>query len=454
LAVTLVVFVGMAFVVRRNIPPRESTGKSALTILVSGDTQGLLFPYGCVAHYPGGLSRRGEIVRQARADGNVIYAELGGALAGDTPYDRLKFAAILRGETAMGVVAHNLGPAEVRLAADELHRLASETKAPFISTNVRDAQGRPLAEPLRLVETADRLVAVAGLLSPRYASESIKVLDPADALAEALAEHAPRYDSLLVLAYLPADELAQLASRLPARAVLVGPSGGDAPLAGSANIAGRVGHEGRSLVRIDLVADSEPAWRSRDVMVSAVLPEDNRQLEILEAYHRELARHDFTPTATGLAMSLPPDVSPSLRVAGTHTCRACHATECAIWDGTRHERAWQSLVDRGMHFDAACQRCHTTGFGWEGGFSSAGANRGVGSVGCESCHGPSLAHEQNPSVRTPFVASQQCVSCHTAEISPVFDYAAGWARIQHGPSPGNRPGSAGLRGSLPGHGVN
>ena len=454
LAVALVVFVGMAFVVRRSIPPRESAGKSALAILVSGDTQGLLFPYGCVAHYPGGLSRRGEIVRQARAEGNVIYAELGNALAGDSPYDRLKFAAILRGETAMGVAAHNLGPAEVRLATDELHRLASEVKAPFISTNVRDAQGRPLAEPLRLVETAGRLVAVAGLLSPRYASESVKILDPAAALADALAEHAPRYDSLLVLAYLPADELAQLASRLPARAVLVGPSSGDTPAAGLANVAGRVGHEGRSLVRIDLTVDGEPAWRARDLMVSAVLPEDSRQLDILEAYHRELARQDFAPAATGLAMSLPPEISPSLRVAGTHTCRACHATECAIWDGSRHERAWQSLVDRGMHFDAACQRCHTTGYGWEGGFSSANASRGVGSVGCESCHGPSLAHEQNPTIRTPLVASQQCTTCHTAETSPSFDYAADWSRIQHGPSPSNRPGSTGLRSSLPSHGVN
>jgi hypothetical protein len=363
---------------------------------------------------------------------------------------------------AMGVAAHNLGPAEVRLGADELHRLASELKAPFISTNVRDAHGRPLAEPLRLVETAGCLVALTGLLSPRYASDAIKVLDPAAALADALAEHAPRYDALLVLAYLPADELTQLASRLPARAVLVGPSSvdADAPFAGPANVAGRVGHEGRSLVQIDVSVDREPVWRARDVMVSAVLPEDSRQLDILEAFHRELARHDFAPTATGLAIPLPTDVSTSHRVAGTHTCRACHPNECAVWDNSGHERAWDSLTNRGYHFDAACQRCHTTGYGWEGGFSSALPNRGVGAVGCESCHGPSAAHVQShllgatPAVRTPLVASQQCVVCHTAEISPGFDYTADWARIQHGPAPDRRPGSAELRGSLPSHGVN
>jgi hypothetical protein len=452
LAVALMVCVGLAFFARRNIPPRESRGTSDLAILVSGDTQGLLFPYGCVAHYPGGLARRGEVVRQARAQGQVIYAELGGALAGDSAYDRVKFAAILRGEMAMGVAAHNLGPAEVRLGADELHRLASESKAPFVSTNVRDTQGRPIAEPLRLVELAGRRIVVTGLLSPQYASDAVKVLDPAAALTDALAQHAPRYDSLLVLAYLPGDELAELASRLPARAVLVGPSESEPSAADSASVAGRVGREGRSLVRIDIAVDGDPLWRARDVMVSAVLPEDRRQLEIREAYHRELAMHDFAPTSTGLSLPLPDEVAQSQRVAGTHTCRACHPSDCAVWDSSRHERAWQSLVDRGMHFDAACQRCHTTGYGWEGGFSSAKASRGVGTVGCESCHGPSLAHAESwltagtTPIRTPFVARQQCATCHTADTSPSFDYAADWLRIQHGSPVGSRPGSAGLNG--------
>jgi hypothetical protein len=235
--------------------------------------------------------------------------------------------------------------------------------------------------------------------------------------------------------------------------VLVGPSG-NASTAGSVAIAGRVGYEGRSLVRVDIATDGDQAWRARDVMVSAVLPEDRGQLDILEAYHRELAARDFAPAATGLALPLPAEVSPSARVAGTHRCRACHIAEFAVWDNSRHERAWGSLADRGYHFDAACQRCHTTGYGWEGGFSSALANRGVGSVGCESCHGPSAEHEQNPTVRTTLVASQQCALCHTADTSPGFDYAAAWARIQHGHSPVNQPSSAGQRASVPSQEIN
>jgi hypothetical protein len=466
LGVALILSLSVALFVRRTIHTPDLEPAGPLTILISGDTQGLLFPGDCGLGQPGGLARRGEIVQRAQATGPVLYAELGNAPAGNSPYDRLKFAAILRGEMAMDVAAHNVGPGEMRLGVDELQRLASELKVPFVSTNVRDAQGRPLAEPLRLVETAGRRIALAGIVSPRYAHEPLEVLDPAAAIEAALAEKAMPYDTLLVLAYLPADELSQLAARLPKRAVLVGPSHADSPEGAEVrrvgrvsprrpharpegvqeNVAGLVGRQGRSLVRIDFTTSGGEQWAARDVEVTAPLPEDPRQLDNLVAYHQELARHDLAPSDTGLVMPLPPEVASTARTAGTHTCRTCHAAECSAWDLSRHARAWQSLVNRGVYYDADCQRCHTTGYGWEGGFHSAERSIGTVSVGCESCHGPSLAHVLNPSVRTPLVASQQCTHCHDDDRSTGFNYGPAWARIQHGSAPaagtGVLPGDA------------
>ena len=471
LGVALILSLAVAVVVRRTIQSPESPPAGLLTILVSGDTQGLLFPGDCGFGQPGGLARRGEIVRQAQAEGPVLYADLGNALAGDSPYERLKFAAILRGEMGMDVAAHNIGPAEMRLGVEELQRFAAETRVPFVSTNVRDAQGRPLAEPLRLIDVAGRRIAVAGIVSPGYSQDSLEILDPAAAIEDALADKALPYDVLVVLAYLPADELSQLAARLPKRAVLVGPShaappDGDVDEDGRAdrdrrvgrarhgdsaegtirdahveaediqeNIAGLVGRDGRSLVRIDFTAGQRELWSAHDVAVTASLPEDSKQLDNLVSYHQQLAQHDFAPSDTGLTMPLPPEVASTARAAGTHACRACHAAECATWDLSRHARAWQSLVNRGVYYDAACQRCHTTGYGWEGGFHSAERSIGTVSVGCESCHGPSLAHALNPGVRTPLVASQQCAHCHDADHDPGFEYSSAWARIQHGPPP-------------------
>jgi hypothetical protein len=448
LAVSLVVLIVITLVAQRAVRTQQTSPGASLAILVSGDTEGTLIPCNCLAAQPGGLARRGEIVRTARSSGAVLYADLGNAGGGDSPYDRFKFETILRGELAMGVAAHNIGPAEVKLGPAELHRLARELKAPFVSTNVRDAEGRPLAEPLRLVNIAGRRIAVLGVLSTQYATDAVKVVDPAEAAAAALAENTPRYDALLVLAYLPADELTALAARLPEKAVVVSPSGSDdAPGESRKPLAGAVGRGGRSLVRIEFAKDDRDRWTASEVGVPAGLPEDAVQLANLDKYHRQLEERDFQPQDTDFVIPLPAEFASTHRVAGTNSCRQCHAQECAGWDTSRHARAWQSLADRGMHFDPACQRCHTTGFGWEGGFASGKQSLGRDSVGCESCHGPSLAHvidrvanlagrpfDGSPPIRTPLVASGQCVHCHDAENSPGFDYESAWARIKHGQS--------------------
>jgi hypothetical protein len=123
-------------------------------------------------------------------------------------------------------------------------------------------------------------------------------------------------------------------------------------------------------------------------------------------------------------------------VAGTAECRRCHGGDHEPWQGTGHGRAWKTLADRGAHVDSYCQQCHTTGFGLPGGFVSAKRSPAHADVGCESCHGPSLAHAQRPETRTAFFsqARGQCTSCHDRENSPTFAYDSYWERIAHGSS--------------------
>ncbi len=97
-----------------------------LAVVVSGDTAGWIMPCGCTTNQSGGLPRRGTYVRVARADHTVILADAGGAPDGTSPYQRLKFEAILGGERAMGIAAHNLGAPEAALGADYLQRSCAE----------------------------------------------------------------------------------------------------------------------------------------------------------------------------------------------------------------------------------------------------------------------------------------------------------------------------------------
>jgi hypothetical protein len=99
------------------------------------------------------------------------------------------------------------------------------------------------------------------------------------------------------------------------------------------------------------------------------------------------------------------------------------------------------LKSKGAHVDPGCQRCHTTGYGLPGGFTSlrldAQGKPWAVDVGCESCHGPSAGHVEDAKVRTAHYgeAANHCTGCHDRENSPKFDAESYWAQIRHGTSP-------------------
>src|SRR5262245_49325880 len=88
------------------------TSEKPLTIVVSGDTAGWIMPCGCSANQSGGLLRRATYLNQLSNDKDVLYVDAGGAASGTSAYYRVKFEAILRGELAMSVAAHNIGASE------------------------------------------------------------------------------------------------------------------------------------------------------------------------------------------------------------------------------------------------------------------------------------------------------------------------------------------------------
>ena len=132
----------------RSAPDRSQQGRQfagdqnmarRVALIVSGDTAGWIMPCGCTANQSGGLSRRGTFVRRARADHAVVLADAGGAPGGTSPYERLKFEAILAGERAMGIAAHNLGAPEAALGAGVSPRDPEKARCPV-----------PFGQPARL----------------------------------------------------------------------------------------------------------------------------------------------------------------------------------------------------------------------------------------------------------------------------------------------------------------
>ena len=413
-------------------PPARS-----FSVVVSCDTAGWIVPCGCSSKQAGGLLRRATFVRGIQGGSDVLLADAGGAPGGTSPYDRAKFEAVLRGEVEIQTAAHNIGAAEAELGAETLRGLAEKTKAPFVSSNVRDEQGQDLAATHLLVTRGTRRIAVLGVLSSKFACHGIKIDDPADAVLRLIPALKGQFDVLLILAYLSEDELEAFVARVPeADLVVGGPTRQSiAPRRSGPTTWAATTNKGKFLVHLEqTVRDS--AWDGKIVELSQDFADDATQVANLKRFRDELARADFSADQTGFSPSLPTDLPADFHVAGTDACRNCHANDCQSWSGSRHGRAWQTLVEKGSHVDPYCQQCHSTGYGLPGGFASLAKSLSRVDVGCESCHGPSLAHARKPATKTIYNARDRCVQCHDHENSPQFAYDNFWEQIAHGEAAG------------------
>lgn len=409
-----------------------------VALVVSGDTNGWIVPCGCTSNQSGGLLRRGSYVRELGSKATVILADAGGAPGGTAAYDRVKFEAILKGEVQMGIAAHNIGGPEAALGADVLRQMAQRTNIPFVSANVRDAHGGLVGEPIRMVAVGPNRVAITGVVSQKYSKPGLRIDQPRSALLSALAAFNEKYDWLIVLAYLPEEELQQFASQVPeVDAVVGGPTGqAIAPRQVGPTTLAAATKKGKFLVQLDLPTAGRPSPITGQVVeMNPRFPDDPRQSANLQDYLAELKRLDLPAQQTSFFHPLPEKAAERYRLAGSHACASCHGDECKLWSGTRHSKAWESLETKSFQVDSYCQQCHTTGFGLPGGFVSAGKSHDRISVGCESCHGPSLEHTRKTSVKPPFDARDRCSVCHDVENSPTFDYATYWPRVRHGTPP-------------------
>jgi Cytochrome c554 and c-prime len=407
------------------------TTKPAL-IVISGDTDGWIVPCGCTANQSGGLLRRGTYLNDLRKTANLIYADVGGATSGNSPYQQAKLEAILNGEKQMGIAAHNLGKSELAFGPDALRNLATKTGVTFISANTRATDGQPLALPLIILPLDGKRIALVGVVDPTYATNQITADDPRSAIMSIIASHRTEFDSLIVLAYMPQNELSKLADALPeADAVVGGPTGQPiVPTMQGHVLLAAATSKGKFLARLQVPQADHP-WTGAVDELGPTLADDPTQLENLHAYLAILGQRDFSAAQSGLVPPIPTGVPADYRIAGSTSCISCHAAESAQWQSTHHASAWTTLVNKGFQVDSYCQQCHTTGYGLPGGFESRSQSMALVSVGCESCHGPSLAHVHDPHVHTPFDAMDQCVRCHDQENSPQFDRPTYWAEIRH-----------------------
>jgi hypothetical protein len=402
----------------------------------SGDTAGWITPCGCTSGQSGGMSRRASIIDSG--NGTPIYVDVGGASAGVTEYHLEKFLAILNGEKEIGIVAHNLGVSELSIALEAWEKITQQSNVPFLSTNAEPltSTSTPTAwlKKSVLVQHDMGLIQILGIVSPRLISEvHWKASDPKQAILAEIAKS--KADVRVLLAYAEEPELIELAKSIPELSFVIGGPTGQTlpPRRYGRAIVSSATNKGKYLVTSKLFgAPEERLAATKVIEVSSELPQNPKQDANLDRFYELLKERDFSSKDTDVQTIRVPQGVKDYEIAGSDSCSKCHEPDQHIWIGSHHSHAFASIEKTKAHFEPTCQVCHTTGYAMPGGFETVASSADRLGVGCENCHGPSLAHVKQPTKRTPFNAVDQCRKCHDLENSPKFDYATYWPKILHG----------------------
>jgi predicted CXXCH cytochrome family protein len=129
-------------------------------------------------------------------------------------------------------------------------------------------------------------------------------------------------------------------------------------------------------------------------------------------------------------------------------CGNCHVGQHADWETSAHSGAWETLEESGGAQDF-CRNCHTVGqlgnsATAAGGWESTHDERYY-DVQCESCHGPGLAHIENPDIDAnvplaPMAVGGDltigCGECHNGTHHPFVEEweQSGHGRVQASPA--------------------
>ncbi len=390
-------------------------------VILGGDTDGYLSPCGCTDPMTGGIRRRATATRELSFGDHTLILDNGSLAGGTGRQDEMKAQTMAEALNRIGAAAINFGPGDARLGPG----LALSLQA--LSGN-RLTTGSGNAGSISLPSSVTKgpfLVVAASVdseaLESALGGTGVSVDDVTSNLVETsqiTAKHA------ILLLQGDHAEAVRLAKAFPTLALIQFRSSGDPPdhpeHVGNVILA-TSGERGKSIVRL--------IWTgSRFSGYSAVHlgPNFKDDPAVSSIYNSYLGRVD----KAGLLDQLPRRSTGAF--GGSAACAPCHAEASRVWRGSAHAHALSTLDKRRESRDPDCVPCHVTGITSLLGYRSQAVTPQLAFVGCESCHGPGLAHVKAPkSVRMAKVGAESCVSCHTPLNSPNFDFERYWPRIRH-----------------------
>ena len=426
----------------QSMRPPEVESVPNLTLLISGEELGYLEPCGCAEGQLGGFPRRDSVIQQLAVKGKTLLPVANGDLIDNASRQselkaEIGFAALKE----MGYAAYNVGERDLLLGIDRLKYLQDMSGIPFLSANLFHGGSR-VFQPFVLhtvnLQGNQIQVAIIGILSQSFeiqvenAEVGLRLEDPVVVLGDLVEQLDQAADCIVLLAHTDLAESEGLASTFPQIDVVV--SGHEIeelqedPVLVENTVLLNTGTKGKAVGQLDIRWSDDkaaPDYRFQALSLSERLPDSPRMIELLTLYQQMLSAENLSedierePPATGGMY------------VGSASCKGCHAEAYALWKKSKHAHAYETLVSHGHATDPECLTCHTVGFGFQTGFVNMETTPNLPDVGCENCHGVGGNHVKNPQKGYGQVTKADCLTCHTTQNSPKFNYGVYLPKIRH-----------------------
>ncbi len=366
-------------------------------------------------------------------------------------FQRYKVQYLLEGMSMFHYDAINLGEKDLQYGRDFLERMKKKYHLPFISANVLLIGTENLfTDPFVIKKIAGKKVGIFGVTTPKIARRLVtaetgfEITDPVIAAEKIVAQLKKKGCTVIIaLAHLGATDVQTFAKSVAGLDIVIGGHGWNrskVPTMVGNTVIMMAGDKGKYLGELDfsVAATGVKVAESKTVSLNSQIPDDPQLARLVKSYDDELV-YDFPMQS--------PKATDNFNKISERTCMRCHRKQYKQWQTSEHYRAWQSLVVKKQNHNEACQKCHTTMYGQEGGFTRVTETPYMVNVQCVECHQPVAdidAHvrrfrgrrfsSKDKTVHAAEfrpVEKQICLKCHDADNSPDFNYELFLSKVKH-----------------------
>jgi len=358
--------------------------------------------------------------------------------------DSLKSMFMVQAMDKLGYDVVTIGEREFNFGQAFLLSCLKKTKIDVVSANLYYADNQKLfTKPYVIRKVGSVRVAFFGLMGKGMkirtlgTERALEVKDPFETAKKLIPELHKKADVVVLLSHLGLTEGQRLTLEVPGIDLMVfghqvGVFREIAKTNGVINTRG--GERGQQIPSVHLVVEDGKisSYDGEVVQLDDKIPADPEMNAIVDGFSDELNRRFSSAAQQVQAQQAAAQVaSPAAdHYLGEKNCRRCHETEYQMYSSEKHAHAFETLVKNQRDSAPECLPCHVVALGQSGGFVSQKTTPDMINVQCESCHGMGTKHPDKGDPEA-VVGPTVCLTCHTQEQSPNFDYSEAITKIVH-----------------------